>query len=54
LKCEALKDGSAADLSEVLQAVNKKGFALTGGVLTRCESVKVGSSLQLLNPFEPS
>jgi len=33
-------DGSPENLAEVLAAVNKKGFALTGGVLTRCESVK--------------
>lgn len=28
------------DLERIIDAVNEKGFALTGGVLTRCESVK--------------
>ena len=31
---------SNAELARIIDAVNAKGFALTGGVLTRCESVK--------------
>ena len=33
-------DGSQAELERVIEAVNKKGYALTGGVMTRCESTK--------------
>ena len=33
-------DGSREALRETLEAINAKGFALTGGVMTRCESTK--------------
>ena len=33
-------DGSLGELRRVIDAANAKGFALTGGVLTRCDSVK--------------
>ena len=33
-------DGSLGQLRRVIDAANAKGFALTGGVLTRCDSVK--------------
>ena len=33
-------DGSQSDLERVIEAVNAKGYALTGGVMTRCESTK--------------
>jgi RHH-type proline utilization regulon transcriptional repressor/proline dehydrogenase/delta 1-pyrroline-5-carboxylate dehydrogenase len=33
-------DGSRESLRETLLAMNEKGFALTGGVMTRCESTK--------------
>ncbi|ACO61894.1 predicted protein [Micromonas commoda] len=33
-------DGSQAELERVIEAVNRKGYALTGGVMTRCESTK--------------
>ena len=32
--------GSREALRETLEAINAKGFALTGGVMTRCESTK--------------
>ena len=35
-----LSDGSREALRETLEAINAKGFALTGGVMTRCESTK--------------
>ncbi len=33
-------DGSREQLRQVLDGMNKKGFALTGGVMTRCASTK--------------
>ena len=33
-------DGSRESLRRALEAMNEKGFALTGGVMTRCESTK--------------
>jgi RHH-type proline utilization regulon transcriptional repressor/proline dehydrogenase/delta 1-pyrroline-5-carboxylate dehydrogenase len=44
-------DGSAESLKRVIDRVNAKGFALTGGVLTRCDSTKalVASTLDCGN-----
>ena len=40
VKGVGLMSSSNKELALIIDAVNAKGFALTGGVLTRCESVK--------------
>jgi RHH-type proline utilization regulon transcriptional repressor/proline dehydrogenase/delta 1-pyrroline-5-carboxylate dehydrogenase len=40
-------DGSRAQLERVIEAVNEKGYALTGGVMTRCESTKATVAAKL-------